>query len=222
MERVTIQRVGGLAAAVATLLAGAAAIGDGPHASTGAKPPDSVPASPGPTRTFAVQTLTNRLDLRGPFNQNRGKVRLLAFFSPRCGHCQVNARSIQDVILAKVNDPDIVLDVVWMPVTEADSREAIALAATAVPDPRVRHFWDPKTLLNAQLRDAIAFDVNVRFYNVVLLYGRDAQWTDRVPRPGYWMHEYRGAPGPSWNADALATQVMKALAGEPLDTPAPR
>jgi hypothetical protein len=83
----------------------------------------------------------------------------------------------------------------------------------------VLHFWDPKVLLDPQLRAAIHFDAKVRLYDIVLLYDRQAKWNDRLPPPGFWMHYFRGAPGPLWDASALATQVTKALAGEPLDTP---
>ncbi len=170
----------------------------------------------------AVQDIKTRLDLRDAFNQGRGKVRLLAFFSPSCSHCQNNARSIQEVVLDKLVDPDISVMIVWMPVSEADSRDKIAVAATVIPDRRVRHYWDPKVLLNPQLRDAIQFDVNVRLYDIVLLYDRQATWNDRVPRPGFWMHYFRGAPGPLWDAPTLANQVAKALSGQPLDTPRPQ
>jgi hypothetical protein len=74
-------------------------------------------------------------------------------------------------------------------------------------------------VLNPQLLDAIMFDVSVRLYNIELLYDRKATWDQRLPRPGFWMQEYRGAPGPKWDASAFAIQVGKALEGRPLDTP---
>jgi hypothetical protein len=178
----------------------------------------SVPPAPPPGK-MAVRIITTPADLAESFNQGRGKVRLVAFFSPMCGHCQVNARSIQEDILAKVNDPNLSVSIVWMPVSEADSMQAIGRAASVIPDPRVLHFWDPGVQLDPQLRAAIRFKPRLRLYDIVLVYDRQAQWTDRLPPPGFWMHYFRGAPGPLWDASLLATQVGKALAGQPLDTP---
>jgi hypothetical protein len=218
MRRAVTLSFARVAVAVASCLA-AAVLTDAARA--GSTPPAATPAKSAPAMP-AVQDIKTRLDLRDSFNLNRGKVRLVAFFSPSCSHCQNNARSIQNYILDKTKDADIAVTIVWMPVSEADTRQAIAAAASVIPDPRVRHYWDPKVTLNAQLRDAIQFDFNVRLYDIVLLYDRQATWNDRVPRPGFWMHEFRGAPGPFWDPAVLAVQVSKALSGQPLDTPQPQ
>jgi hypothetical protein len=183
--------------------------------------PAAAPAPPptAPPGKLAVRIVTTPADLADSFNQERGKVRLIAFFSPMCGHCQENARSIQTTILDKIDDPNLSVTIVWMPVSEADSMRAIGRAASVIPDPRVAHFWDPGVQIDPYLREAIRFKPKLRLYDIVLVYDRQATWIDRLPPPGYWMHYFRGAPGPLWDAPALATQVGKALAGQPLDTP---
>jgi hypothetical protein len=168
-----------------------------------------------------VTDLETRLDLKEPFNLGRGKVRILAFLSPTCSHCIANAQGLQTKVLDKMKDADIEVIVVWLKILDTDNREAIAGAATILRDSRVEHYWDPKRVMNAWLLDAIQFDVQVRMYDVFLLYDRDAAWDKRLPRPGYWMHEYQGAPGPTWNAAQFNTYVGKALAGESLAPVAP-
>jgi hypothetical protein len=181
-------------------------------------PPASVPAPTKPA-ALAIQDIRSPTDLRAPFNLGRGKVRIVAFFSPMCSHCRANAEALQKVVLAKLDSPDLAVHVVWMPVSQADSRELIPSAAAVLPDPRVRHYWDGACVLNPPLRDAVGLEANVRLYDIALLYGAATGWDAQFPPPGFWMHEFRGAPGPLWNAATFATQVGRALHGEPLDTP---
>jgi hypothetical protein len=212
----------GWPAAVTAAMAANAA----PQTSSPAKPaaagttlPAATPKAP--TKPPEILDLETRLDIRDPFNLGRGKVRIVAFLSPTCIHCIHNVGELQTQILDKMPGADIVVHAVWLPMLGTDNRAAIAHAATVLHDARVRHYWDPERVLNAQLLDAIQFDVMVRMYDVFLLYDRDTVWDKRVPRPGYWMHQYSGAPGPAWDVGKFAEQVDKALANQPLDTPQP-
>jgi hypothetical protein len=108
---------------------------------------------------------------------------------------------------------------IWIKGMQTDGKERIAAARQVLHDPRVNHYWDPEHRLNPQLLDAIAFDINMRMYDVFLLYDRATLWDKRLPPPGFWMHETRGAPGPLFNGQGFAVQARKALAGERLDTP---
>jgi len=148
-------------------------------------------------------------------------VRIIVFFSPTCSHCIANANGLQQLVLDKLSTPDIEVYAVWMKILDTDNRQAVDRAATVLHDKRVHHYWDEKSVLNAQLLDAIMFDVQLRLYNIQLLYDRTATWDKRLPRPPYWMQEYRGAPGPIWDAPTFANEVLKALEDKSLDTPAP-
>ena len=186
----------------------------------GARSPAQPAVKPAVPRRF--QVLHAREDLKAPFNADRGKVRIVAFLSPSCGHCAKNARALQLKVLEQIDSPDVSVHIVWIKLLDQDSKEIVPEAMRLLPDPRVHHYWDPERRLNAQLLDAIAFDVMVRMYDIFLLYDRDAAWDKRLPKPGFWMHEFEGAPGPTWNADVFAAQVRKALSGAPLDTPQPQ
>jgi len=200
--------------AVATTLLG--------WATLSAAQPAAKPAAPSTPKKSSVTEIKTRLDLKEPFNLARGKVRIVAFYSPTCTHCIVNAQGLQKQVLDRFDSPDLEVFVLWLKVSETDVPEAAQRGTTILTDARVHHYWDPNRALNAQLLDAITFDIQVRIYNVALLYDRDATWDNRLPRPPYWMHEFRGAPGPTWEANVFASQVAKALGGQPLDAPIPR
>jgi hypothetical protein len=182
--------------------------------------PKAAPAPPA-VRPPAIHDIATRLDLREPFNAAQGKVRIIAFLSPTCSHCFVNAQSLQNDILDKMPGADIVVYAVWLKILDSDDRAAINAAATVLHDARVQHYWDPKRTLNAQLLDSIYLDVQVRMYNIFLLYGRQATWDTHLPRAGFWMQSYKGAPGPEWKASTMAEEIGKAMRGEALDTPQP-
>ncbi len=187
-----------------------------------AAPPATEPTSPGTSKKATVTEIKTRLDLKEPFNLGRGKVRIVAFFSPTCMHCIATAQTLQEQVLDRLDSPDIEVFALWLKISDNDVPAAAERATTILHDRRVHHYWDPNRALNAQLLDAITLDVQVRLYNVVLLYGRDATWDTRLPRPPYWMHEFQGAPGPTWQAATFGAQVAKALDGQPLDAPIPR
>lgn len=182
---------------------------------TGGAKPKAKAAAP---RKIPVAQLKTRLDLRDPFNLGQNKVRVVAFLSPTCSHCIDNAGALQH-ILEQNPAKDLALHVVWVKIMDTDSRAAVDKAVTVLTDPRAQHYWDQNSLLNAQLLDAIMFDVGVRMYDIFLLYDRTATWGERLPRPPYWMHEYRGAPGPWYDPQEFAKQIERALANEPLPKP---
>lgn len=187
----------------------------GRTASSGAAAPPK--AQERPRGGTAVLHMKSRDDLKTPFNDGNGKVRIVAFLSPTCKYCIKNAAGLQEKVLDVIPGDDIAVHVVWLRVSEHDTAESIEPARKILHDERVRHYWDPARSLNMMLLDAIEFDVTVRLYDIFLLYGRDITWDKRLPRPGFWMHEFRGLPGPVFEPAAFALQVQKSLEGKSLD-----
>lgn len=163
--------------------------------------------------------LKDRLTIREPFNQANDALRIVAFLSPSCPRCLNNAAELQRDVLNRNKDADIAAFVVWMYVRDEDDKAAALKAVNKMPDRRVRHYWDPDRKLMHQLRDAIMFDINLRLYDVFLLYDADTVWEKRLPRPDYWMHEFKGVDGPWWNVTTFAAEVEKGLRGEPFANP---
>jgi hypothetical protein len=195
------------------------ALAAGAAASPPAAGPKAAPAAAAAGPAAPVRVLATRHDLGPFFEAGKGKVRIVAFLSPTCSHCIANCQQLQKLVFDEIDSPEIEMHAVWIKVLETDGKERIASARQILTDPRVHHYWDPEHRLNPQILDVIGFDINLRFYDVFLLYDRAATWQKRLPRPGFWMHETRGAPGPMFNGQGFAVQVRKALDGEPLDTP---
>ncbi|UCE02659.1 MAG: hypothetical protein JSW67_00140 [Candidatus Latescibacterota bacterium] len=189
--------------------------------STGSDPQSEKPQQEETAREDAPSytLLEDRLTMREPFNLAQERIRIVAFLSPSCGRCLKNAGELVRDVFRKRETDELAAFLVWLNVRSEDNEEAVDAAVRRIQEPRIQHFWDPKRILNHQLRDAIMFDVNVRLYDIFLLYGRDAVWEKRVPRPGYWMHEYKGAPGPWWNVATFAKEVDRGLNGEPFSIP---
>ena len=155
--------------------------------------------------------LENRLTMRAPFNEFKGKVRVIAFFSPTCPRCLKNAGQIKSQFLSKNDSDDLRMMIVWVKSLSTDSEEKLPLAIEQITDPRVTHFWDEKRALNPQLIDAIMFSVNMNVYDVFLLYDKEQLWEQRLPRPGYFFHEVKRMPGPWWNLPSFIQEMEKAL-----------
>lgn len=166
-----------------------------------------------------LHRLEDRLTLREPFNAADGAVRIVAFLAPSCPRCLKNAGELHREVFAKNPDADIAAFIVWMAVLKNDNEEAAKTAVFRIPDARVQQYWDPDRQLIHQLRDAVMFDVNLRLYDVFLLYDQDAVWEKRVPRPGYWMHEYKGMTGPWWDVKTFAAEVARGLRGQVFSNP---
>ena len=180
--------------------------------------PDAAPETH-PKHTAEVHLLKDRLTVREPFNQAKDAIRIVAFLAPSCPKCLKNAGELYRDVLAAKPDAEIAVFIVWIYILKTDNEEAAREATKRIPDPRVHHYWDPDRKLQHQLLDAIAFDVNLRLYDVFLLYDRSAVWEKSVPRPGYWMHEYKGVYGPWWDVTTFASEVEKGLNGEPFANP---
>ena len=195
-----------------------------PHPAPGADslrqatPGATTPPTSAPTQK-RYQLLENRLTPRAPFNAAANKVRIVAFLSPSCPRCLKNAGELQREVLQKNTTRDVAVIFIWLKVLDKDDEAAAAAAAERFTDPRITHYWDPARVLNAQLLDAVTFDVNLRLYDVFLLYDKKSVWEKRLPRPGYWMHEYKGMTGPWWNVTAFAAEIEKGLRGAPFTSP---
>jgi hypothetical protein len=202
---------------VAAQESGEAKTDDEQAAQQGSNAPD--PAPKAARNKPELHLLEDRLTIREPFNQASDALRIVAFLSPSCDVCLNNASQLQRGILNANEDADIAAYLVWMYVRKDDDRAAALKATSKVPDPRARHYWDPDRKLMHQLRDAVMFDVNMRLYDLFLLYDRETVWEKRLPRPDYWMHEFKGLAGPWWNVKTFAAEVEKGLRGEPFSNP---
>lgn len=118
-------------------------------------------------------------------------------------------------MLAKLDNPDVRVYVVWVPMSRGLERD-VAQATKEVWDPRALHYWDGDCQLIASYREVLS-GYTEPVWDTYVLYGKDAQWEDaKPPAPAYWMHQL-GSPrkpranGPFWDPAAFLEKA-RALA----------
>ena len=94
---------------------------------------------------------------------------------------------MQTQVLAKYQDPDLRVYMVWVPKLRGLERD-VASATVQFPEPRSRHFWDAPSVLVTGYRDTLELSEDA--WDIFLLYGPDARWEGtRPPEPAYWAHQ---------------------------------
>lgn len=95
---------------------------------------------------------------------------------------------MQHAVLAAFPQADLGVSLVWLPMLSADSVVEARTASALVPDPRVRHFYDP------QQRTARAVGASVGWatgqaWDIYLFYGPGRHWGAAPPVPQAWLHQ---------------------------------
>lgn len=86
---------------------------------------------------------------------------------------------MQEELLEPDPDADLSVYVVWEPTL--GGRRANAVEATGLmPDPRVRHFWNPDFLAGDRFRE---LGVGGHAWDIYFLYGPQATWSAPLPEP---------------------------------------
>ena len=110
-----------------------------------------------------------------------------------------------------MNDPNLRVYVVWTPMLAPDFQFTVRRATTFVPDPRASHFWDRDAQLSKDYARVLNVGPGARAWDVYLVYGRDAVWTDTPPVPRYLMDQLGLEQGHPLNGDQLAAELKKLL-----------
>jgi hypothetical protein len=134
-----------------------------------------------------VTDLATLDDLKGIFNGDRGTTRLILILAPSCGLCQDGAGMVERRVLERLRDRKVAVYVLWVPISKLDTRALADRAAALLTDSRGRHFWTG----DQQIAQAFAKPLGLArgpAWDVYLVYGPDALWTDGVPAPAAYMH----------------------------------
>jgi hypothetical protein len=92
----------------------------------------------------------------------------------------MGASWVQQQILEEHPHSDIKVYVVWFNLLSEDSRER--WDGYLVPDPRATNLWDEKRLVSRTLDDDVE-GASQPVWDAYLLYGPDATWGKKPPRP---------------------------------------
>lgn len=115
-------------------------------------------------------------------------------------------------MLQKIDDPELVVLNVWVPMVWGDGEKAARRATSLLPDPRVRHFWfDGKDLGKAYQH---ALDLPEVAWDIYFVYPPGARWEEEPPVPIYFMHQLFGLPQETMlDGEVLAERVRRLLEG---------
>ena len=87
-----------------------------------------------------------------------------------------------DLVL-KIDDPNLKVYVVWMPILSPDIPRPNKTTLGLVSDPRVTQYWDTKAELSRIFPSILGFPSAPASpaWDVFLLFDRDAEWTALAP-----------------------------------------
>lgn len=133
----------------------------------------------------------NSLDaLKGEFNREAGKTRVIILLSASCPYCLKGASTIER-ILAKHQQRPIAVFNVWQPILATDWGQPGTAALHRLSDVRVRQFWDADHRVADALRQsfekrdaqpACCFQNGV-WWDLMAVFPPGAEWGDTLPEP---------------------------------------
>ena len=158
--------------------------------------------------------------LKAAFNESGSDVRLVFVVDPICPACLRGIEEMNRTVLApNTGEKQLKTFVVHMPVIgakEIDTRRTCKLLTHGT----VTHYWDDSGDFGWSLSSVLELKTKkgerVYAWDVWLLCGREAMWTDTLPpRPTKMMHQLMAlSDGPRkdfFDSDEFATKVEEAL-----------
>jgi len=150
--------------------------------------------------------------LKGAFNKDIGKVRVLMYVSPTCGGCLRGAKQGQQDVLATDADSSLRIYVVWAP-KNGGRLQDVAPVTAIVTDPRAAQYWDGHRVLTDAYDRMLALSGPCA--GIFMLYGRHARWEGTAPpRPDYLEDAHAEEfqrPHPQYDARRFADTVRAML-----------
>lgn len=147
--------------------------------------------------------------LKGQFNADKGKVRLVVLLSPTCDLCIDGASKIQRV-LDDLPGQEIRVYSAWVPILASDAQTTVERAAKNLPDRRVWHYWDRDAELVSNFVPILGLGKRPA-WDVYMCYDPDAEWTDLPPKPDFWQEQLGISEETRLDAEKLTTEIRKLL-----------
>jgi hypothetical protein len=116
---------------------------------------------------------------------------------------------VQEKALAKVNDPNLKVYVVWTPILASDYEVTVKRATTWVLDERASHYWDRGGQLSADYSRLLQMGPGGKAWDIYFVYGREAEWKDGPPTAFSSMDQI--GLGRELDAEALAVELKTLL-----------
>ncbi len=150
--------------------------------------------------------------LKGAFNVDAGKVRLLMYVSPTCGECLRGAKQTQERVLAANDNPNLRIYVVWAR-KNGGREQDVGRVTRLVTDPRAVQYWDAYRVVTAGYDSMLALTGPCA--GIFALYGPTARWDGGAPpRPDYLEDAHAREfhrPYPQFDAGRVAAKAREML-----------
>ncbi len=118
---------------------------------------------------------------------------------------------VQDNVLAKLDNDNLRVYVVWTPVLREDNRTAAGQSVAYITDTRAVHFWDEDKSLGLSFGKLVTLPRQRELaWDVYFVFGKDAVWIESPPTPADWMHQL-GVDERLFDGDKLRASVEKLL-----------
>ena len=120
---------------------------------------------------------------------------------------------MQQKVLDKIDSDKLVVFVVWIPILQADDRDAALVSMKIVSDKRAIQFWDSTWNLGTSVAKDMTLPGKTKFaWDLYFVYDAAAEWKDKPPVPADWMHQLGGVKDERWlDGDKLRTSVETLL-----------
>lgn len=100
------------------------------------------------------------------------------------------ARVVAKNVLSAIDDPELKIYAVWMPVLAADDRESTVEARSTLEDSRVTHFWDSDQSLGRAFGRSLELPRGGDLaWDMYLVFPQDSEWGEELPIPSHWSHQ---------------------------------
>ena len=108
--------------------------------------------------------------------------------------CLEGTWAVQRSIIRDFPGAPVRVSYVWIDMLTYDEQAAAQMAADKMDrDPRVRHFHDARRACGQAVARSLGAEPGKVAWDVYLLYGADAVWTDDLPpAPLDWVHQLHG------------------------------
>jgi hypothetical protein len=132
-------------------------------------------------------------ELKDVFNADMNAPKVMLIVSPLCPACRAGASVVQKQALARTDDENLKVYVVWISRFPGDSLKAAEAATRLVSDKRARHFWDGTGAVGKLYGNAVELPQGKKFaWDIYFVFEPQVEWKADPPTPAFWMHQLGG------------------------------
>lgn len=104
----------------------------------------------------------------------------------------VGARAVLKSVIDLFPNADISVSIVWINILADDNEErAKESAGIFIPDPRIRHFYDPDKRSGIEIAQSLGGKKGAVAWDIYLFYKSGYEWLKNPPRPTNWVHQLK-------------------------------